>query len=127
MAALVVKDEKAHQFRLSSHKHRVDDQKLGIWHRYSEVGQTCIKHVANSAALKFASTNPDAAISFQSNRRGGFHTADTQATIHKRCGTTRRKQAPETHNVNFPQSLPIRFLAEQKDVVNCCSFATETN
>ena len=100
MAALVVKDEKTHQSRLPTDKHRIDDQELGIWHRYSEIGQTLIEHVANASALQLSCINLDAAITFQGNGRGGFHGAAAHATIHEGCGTTRREQAPETHDVS---------------------------
>jgi hypothetical protein len=61
MAALMVEDEKAHQSRLASDKHRIDDQELGTGHRYSEIWQTRIEHVSNGAALQFSCTNLDAA------------------------------------------------------------------
>ena len=99
MAALMVEDEKAHQSRLASDKHRIDDQELGIWHRYSEIWQTRIEHVSNGAALQFSCTNLDTAISFQGNGRRGFHRVVARATTREGCDTTRREQTLETHNV----------------------------
>jgi hypothetical protein len=71
MSAFVVKDEQPHDRGVARYQHGIDDEEPVPRHRYPEVWQARVEHVAHCPAFQGPPGHLDAAVGAQAHLLGG--------------------------------------------------------